>query len=128
MKNKKNKPRNSEHPSLLNEHDVYLFKEGTHHTLYNKFGSHRITRGKTEGTYFAVWAPNAESVSVIGDFNQWQAGSHPLRLRWDESGIWEGYFTEVQKGNLYKYHIVSREKGYQVEKSDPYAIHPKPRP
>jgi 1,4-alpha-glucan branching enzyme len=123
MTDKKNTPNNSEHFSLLNEQDVFLFKEGTHHTLYNKLGSRRIRKGKTEGTYFALWAPNAERVSVIGDFNHWRTGTHGLNPRWDGSGIWEGFFPEIQKGHLYKYHIVSRTKDYQVEKSDPYAFH-----
>ncbi len=110
-----------EHPSLLTEQDIYLFKEGTHHSLYNKLGSCLMTEEHHAGTYFAVWAPNAEKVSVIGDFNHWQPGAHTLNPRWDASGIWEGYFPEVQKGNLYKYHIVSQKKNYKVEKSDPYA-------
>ncbi len=123
MTDKKHTPNNTEHFSLLNEQDVFLFKEGTHHTLYNKLGGRRTVKGKTEGTYFALWAPNAESVSVIGDFNHWRPEAHGLKPRWDGSGIWEGFFTEIQKGHLYKYHIVSREKDYQVEKSDPYAFH-----
>lgn len=123
MTDKKNTPNNSEHFSLLNEQDVFLFKEGTHHTLYNKLGSRRMRKGKTEGTYFALWAPNAEQVSVVGDFNHWRSGTHGLKPRWDGSGIWEGFFPEIQKGHLYKYHIVSRKKDYQVEKSDPYAFH-----
>lgn len=123
MTDKQHTPNNTEHFSLLNEQDVFLFKEGTHHTLYNKLGGRRTVKGKTEGTYFALWAPNAESVSVIGDFNHWRPEAHGLKPRWDGSGIWEGFFTEIQKGHLYKYHIVSREKDYQVEKSDPYAFH-----
>lgn len=118
MTDKKNK-----HFSLLSEQDIYLFKQGTHNNLYDKLGAHETRRGKSRGTYFAVWAPNAEKVSVKGDFNHWKSGSHPLSPRWDESGIWEGFFPGINQGSLYKYHIVSKEKGYQVEKSDPYAFH-----
>jgi len=118
MTDKKN-----QHFSLLTEQDIYLFKQGTHHNLYDKLGAHQVKKGKKTGTYFAVWAPNAEKVSVIGDFNQWKPGEHPLSPRWDESGIWEGFFPEISKGTLYKYHIKSKEKGFQVAKSDPYALH-----
>jgi len=112
----------NKHFSLLTEQDIYLFKQGTHNNLYDKLGAHEIKRGKKRGTYFAVWAPNAEKVSMVGDFNHWKPGSHSLAPRWDESGIWEGFFPEINKGNLYKYHIVSKKKGFQVEKSDPYAF------
>ncbi len=123
MTDDNSKPENSRQPSMLNDHDIYLFKEGTHHTLYNKFGSHPVVRERKKGTYFAVWAPNAEKISVIGNFNHWKSGSHSLHPRWDESGVWEGFFPDIQRGDLYKYHIFSREKGYQVKKSDPYAFH-----
>ncbi|MFO7866056.1 MAG: 1,4-alpha-glucan branching protein GlgB [Candidatus Aminicenantes bacterium] len=104
--------------SLFTDQDIFLFKEGIHTTLYDKFGA----RPGSGGTYFAVWAPNAENVSVVGDFNKWRPGVLPLNPRWDRSGIWEGFFPGVKRGNLYKYHIVSREKGYKVEKSDPYSL------
>ena len=89
-------------PSLFTEQDIYLFKEGNHFRLYEKLGSHPMTAEGTEGTYFAVWAPNAERVSVIGDFNGWNRDAHPLALRWDGSGIWEGLIPGVGKGRLYK--------------------------
>ena len=74
--------------SLLSEQDIYLFKEGNHFELYEKLGSHIIEKDGVKGTYFGVWAPNAQSVSVIGDFNNWNAQSNPLQVRWDGSGIW----------------------------------------
>jgi 1,4-alpha-glucan branching enzyme len=109
--------------SLLTEHDSYLFKEGSHFRLYEKLGSHLATVAGKSGVYFAVWAPNAEKVSVIGDFNGWNRDSHPLAPRWDGSGIWEGFITELEQGEIYKYHILSKENGYRVDKSDPFACH-----
>ncbi|TNF54365.1 1,4-alpha-glucan branching protein GlgB [bacterium] len=107
--------------SLLSDHDIYLFKEGNHFNLYEKLGSHLSTQKGVEGVSFAVWAPNAESVSVIGDFNGWDRASHPLSVRWDGSGIWEGFIPGIQKGAVYKYHIVSRFNNYRVDKGDPFA-------
>ena len=75
------------------------------------------------GTYFAVWAPNAERVSVVGDFNYWDRGSHPLHVRWDGSGIFEGFIPGIGNGAIYKYHIVSKVNGYSVDKGDPFATH-----
>ena len=98
-------------PSLLTEGDEYLFKEGTHFQLYDKLGAHPMTVDGESGTLFAVWAPNAESVSVIGDFNGWGWGAHPLAPRFDGSGIWEGFVTGVGRGALYKYAIRSRFGG-----------------
>ena len=109
--------------SRLTNHDIYLFKEGTHFQLYNKLGAHGMTKDGQQGTYFAVWAPNAERISVIGDFNDWNKQLHPLAPRWDSSGIWEGFIPGAGKGNLYKYFIVSRFNNYQVEKSDPFAFY-----
>jgi 1,4-alpha-glucan branching enzyme len=109
-------------PSLLTEHDIYLFKEGNHFRLYEKLGAHILEINGEAGTLFAVWAPNAEHVSVIGDFNGWNPGSHPLAPRWDESGIFEGFIPGVGKGTLYKYHIVSKRDGYSVAKGDPFAF------
>ncbi len=108
--------------SLLSEHDIYLFKEGTHTRLFDKLGSHAMTVDGVDGVLFAVWAPNASSVSVIGDFNGWHADVHPLAPRWDSSGIWEGFIPGVGNGTLYKYHIRSRLNGYQAEKGDPFAL------
>jgi 1,4-alpha-glucan branching enzyme len=108
-------------PTLLTAHDLYLFNEGTHYRLYDKLGVHPLTVNGVAGTYFAVWAPAAERVSVLGDFNGWRAGVHPLKAR-DSSGIWEGFLAGVGPGACYKYHIVSRYHGYRVEKADPFAF------
>jgi len=108
--------------SLLSKDDLYLFNEGRHYRLYQKLGSHLIKAGGVEGTYFAVWAPNAEQVSVIGDFNGWDKQSHFLKSR-EQSGIWEGFIPGIGKGFLYKYHIVSRYNNYRVDKADPLAFH-----
>ncbi len=109
--------------SLLTEHDIYLFKEGNHFKLFEKMGSHVTTVDGVRGTHFAVWAPNARAVSVMGDFNGWNKESHPLKVREDSSGIWEGFIKGLGNGTIYKYHIVSRENGYQVDKGDPFAFH-----
>lgn len=108
--------------SLLTDQDIYLFKEGNHSRLYEKMGAHVVTAGEVEGTYFAVWAPNARSVAVIGDFNGWNPTSHPLSARWDGSGIWEGFIPGLGQGVIYKYHIVSKFKRYRVDKGDPFAL------
>jgi 1,4-alpha-glucan branching enzyme len=108
--------------SLLTDHDIYLFKEGNHFRLYEKLGAHVVKNGGVKGTYFAVWAPNAAQVSVVGDFNEWNPQTHPLAARWDGSGIWEGFVPRIGKGSLYKYHIVSNHNGYQVNKGDPFAF------
>jgi 1,4-alpha-glucan branching enzyme len=109
--------------SLLTDHDIYLFKEGNHFKLYDKLGSRLMTVDGKQGTLFAVWAPNADKVSVIGDFNDWDKKSHPLSVRWDGSGIWEGFIPSIGHGTVYKYYIVSRYNNYKVEKSDPFAFH-----
>lgn len=108
---------------FFTDHDIYLFKEGSHFKLYEKLGSHALTIDGTRGTYFAVWAPNAERVSVTGDFNGWNPESHLLDVRWDGSGIWEGFIPGVEKGGVYKYHIVSRYNNYRVDKADPFAFY-----
>ena len=107
--------------SLFSEFDINLFKSGKHYRLYEKFGSHPLTLNKVKGTYFAVWAPGAKQVSVIGDFNFWKDGEHLLDVRWDGSGIWEGFIPNVEKGNLYKYKIHSNHNEIITEKADPYA-------
>jgi len=107
--------------SLFSEFDINLFKSGKHFRLYEKFGSHPLTLNKVKGTYFAVWAPGAKQVSVIGDFNSWKDGEHLLDVRWDGSGIWEGFIPDVEKGHLYKYKIHSNHNEIITEKADPYA-------
>ena len=108
---------------MLTEHDIYLFKEGNHFALYNKLGAHPVTLHGVKGTHFAVWAPNGAKVSVIGDFNGWNADSHPLNLRPDGSGIWEGFLPGIDKGTVYKYHIFSRHNNYRVDKTDPFGFY-----
>ena len=108
--------------SLLTDDDIYLFNEGSHFRLYEKLGSQLFAREGVEGTYFAVWAPDAKEVSVIGDFNGWDGAAHPLAVRWDGSGIWEGFVPGLAEGCLFKYHIVSRYGGYSVDKGDPFAF------
>ena len=106
--------------SLLYDDDIATFQQGTHYSLYKKFGSKRLTVLDKEGYYFCVWAPNASKVSVIGNFNDWNAATHQLQPRWDKSGIWEGFIPGVPRGELYKYHIVGFKDAI-TEKGDPFA-------
>ncbi len=106
--------------SLFTEYDIYLFKSGTHFRIYEKMGSHIIEVDGQKGVYFSVWAPNARQVSVVGNFNFWNATEHSLHPRWDGSGIWEGFIPGLDKGTLYKYHIQAHN-GRHLEKGDPYA-------
>ncbi|TBW28017.1 1,4-alpha-glucan branching protein GlgB [Gramella sp. KN1008] len=108
--------------SLFSDFDISLFRAGKHFRLYEKFGAHLLEVNGEEGVYFAVWAPSAKSVSVIGDFNHWLEGEHPLNVRWDESGIWEGFIPGVKKGVKYKYKIHSHHNDMMLEKADPYAL------
>jgi 1,4-alpha-glucan branching enzyme len=107
--------------SLLTDYDIHLFKEGNHFHCFEKLGSHITTLQQQKGTFFAVWAPNAKSVSVMGDFNGWNPRSHQLGVRWDGSGIWEGFVPHLGKGLLYKYHIISNHNSYVADKGDPFA-------
>ena len=107
--------------SLFTDFDINLFKAGKHYRLYEKLGSHIIEIDGREGTYFAVWAPSAKSVSVVGDFNYWLEGEHRLNVRWDHSGIWEGFIPNIGKGTVYKYKIHSSNNDIKTEKADPYA-------
>ncbi len=107
--------------SLLTQDDLYLFNEGSHLHLHGKLGAHVVRDRGTTGTYFAVWAPDAEQVFVTGDFNGWGKEPHPLRPL-GQSGIWHGLIEGVSKGALYKYHIVSRYNGYRVNKMDPSGV------
>src|SRR5690606_35479965 len=108
--------------SLLSEFDVFLFKAGRHYKLYEKFGSHELLINGVKGVYFAVWAPNAQTVSVVGNFDGLNPHSHQLQVRWDSSGIWEGFIPGLENGEVYKYHIHSNT-GEHLEKSDPFALH-----
>lgn len=107
--------------SLLTDFDISLFVSGKHFRLYEKMGAHLCTVNKINGTYFAVWAPNAQQVAVIANFNGWNRESHPLNKRWDASGIWEGFIPHVGKGEVYKYYIKGFD-GTDLEKGDPYAL------
>jgi 1,4-alpha-glucan branching enzyme len=108
--------------TLLSDQDLYLFNEGSHLRLYEKLGSHSGTVEGVDGTHFAVWAPNAARVSVIGDFNGWDPERHPLRPR-AASGIWEAFAPGVGPGERYKYHVVSHLGGHAVDKADPFAVY-----
>ncbi|MBB4804084.1 1,4-alpha-glucan branching enzyme [Flavobacterium nitrogenifigens] len=108
--------------SLFTDFDIDLFKAGKHFKLYEKLGAHLIEVNGVKGVYFAVWAPTAHSVSVVGDFNYWTKGEHVLNVRWDSSGIWEGFIPEISKGALYKYKIESNVYGVTTEKADPFAL------
>ena len=107
--------------SLFSEFDISLFKSGKHYRLYEKLGSHPMEVNGKKGTYFAVWAPTAKSVSVVGDFNYWLEGDHKLNVRWDASGIWEGFIPGVMPGTKYKYKIHSHNQDIKTEKADPFA-------
>ncbi len=108
--------------SLLTDYDIHLFNEGTHFRLYEKLGAHVMEGPDGEsGVYFAVWAPNAGYVSVVGDFNDWEQGAHALQPH-ATSGIWEGFVPGVGPGTVYKYHVASREGGYRVNKADPFGF------
>jgi 1,4-alpha-glucan branching enzyme len=106
--------------AVINEHDTYLFREGTHGRLYRKLGCRLRPGGR--GADFALWAPNAAGVSVIGEWNGWDAGAQPLQPRWDGSGIWEGAAPEVERGQRYKFAIRSK-RGAQLLKADPFALY-----
>jgi 1,4-alpha-glucan branching enzyme len=109
--------------SLFTDFDIALFKAGKHFKLYEKLGSHPAEVDGVKGTYFAVWAPSAKSVSVIGDFNYWNDQQHKLFVRWDASGIWEGFIPEAKEGMRYKYKIKSNHNNIETEKADPYAFY-----
>ena len=113
---------------MLTEHDIYLFREGTHARLYDKFGCHLGERDGIAGAHFSVWAPNARRVSVIGDWNDWNEAVHPLAVRGDSSGVWEGFVPGVSRGQAYKYHVVSNFGGHEAEKADPFAFSAEPPP
>lgn len=109
--------------SLLTDFDIDLFKAGKHFKLYEKLGSHIIELNGVNGVYFAVWAPSATSVSVVGDFNYWTPNEYQLNVRWDESGIWEGFIPGIEKGALYKYILQNKNKNSTSEKADPFALY-----
>ena len=113
--------------SLFSEEDITNFQNGTHYSLYKYFGNKQITVLNTTGTYFAVWAPNATYVSVTGYFNNWDKTAHPLKVRLDKSGIWEGFIPNLQQGEAYKYHIHGAND-IRLDKADPFAHFSEKRP
>jgi 1,4-alpha-glucan branching enzyme len=113
---------NQKQATLLTENDLFLFNEGSHFRLYEKLGAHTMVVDGQVGFYFAVWAPDAKQVSVIGDFNNWDKSRHKLYPR-GQSGIWEGFIPKLSNGVVYKYHIVSHHGNYPVDKRDPFAFY-----
>ncbi|MFP4486074.1 MAG: 1,4-alpha-glucan branching protein GlgB [Campylobacterales bacterium] len=109
--------------SRFAEMDSYYFKEGSHFRLYEKLGSHEVEIDGKKGYYFALWAPFAKYVAVIGDFNCFDKGAHPMYYKNDGTGIWECFIEGVQKDSVYKYYIESHINNYSEEKSDPYAFY-----
>jgi len=108
-------------PHDITDLDVHLFCEGTHARIYEKLGAHPSTRDGIRGTQFAVWAPNAQAVSVVGDFNGWKTNATPL-ARLSSTGIWSGFVPGVARGDLYKYRIVSPSGQVLPDKADPYGV------
>ena len=111
--------------SMLTAHDIYLFREGTHGRLYQGMGCHLVGKGGeggASGASFAVWAPNAARISVVGEFNGWESTAHPMQARADGSGVWERFVTGVEHGQNYKYRVVSAHGASAVDKADPYAF------
>ena len=113
--------------SLLTDEEVNNYQAGTNYQLYKKFGSHSIQINDVWGMYFCVWAPNATSISVIGQFNNWKKNEYELYPRWDKSGIWEGFIPRFKFGEAYKYHIVGYGKR-KIDKGDPFANYWEKRP
>jgi len=114
-------------PPVLSDFDLHLLAEGTHHNTYEKLGAHLTEVSGTRGVAFAVWAPNARRVSVVGNFNQWDGRRHPLRVR-GSTGVWEIFIPGLREGELYKFEIKGRYNNYLGLKSDPYGFHSELRP
>ncbi|MBW4467938.1 MAG: 1,4-alpha-glucan branching protein GlgB [Pegethrix bostrychoides GSE-TBD4-15B] len=110
---------------LLTDYDIHLFGEGNHHRIYEKLGAHLTQVNGVEGVYFAVWAPNARNVSVLGDFNQWDGREHQMRIR--DGGIWELFIPSVKPGSSYKYEV-KNQAGHIYEKTDPHGFQQEVRP
>ena len=111
---------------FITEFDQYLFGQGTHYDLYNKLGAHPMTVDGEEGVYFAVWAPNAEAVSLVGNFNKWDENATPME-RLEPLGIYEIFLPEMKIGDIYKY-CVTTKAGYTILKADPYGFQAELRP
>jgi 1,4-alpha-glucan branching enzyme len=115
-------------PSFLSDFDLYLFGQGKHYQIYEKMGAHLRTINGETGVNFAVWAPNALRVSVIGDFNDWNRSANPMRRRHNDLGVWECFVPGLQAGALYKFAIYSHYNHYMVDKTDPYGFAAELRP
>lgn len=113
--------------SILYDDDISTFQNGTHYSLYKKFGSKPVTVLNQDGYHFTVWAPNATKISVVGSFNDWNLESHQLQPRWDKSGVWEGFIPGIQKGSSYKFRIEGY-RGAITEKGDPFGNYWNKRP
>ena len=111
---------------FITQDDCYLFGKGTHYEIYNKLGAHLVTKNGRKGVYFAVWAPHAVNVSVIGEFNDWIGFDHNMEMN-NESGIWELFVPDVKEGCAYKY-VISTQDGRTLYKSDPYGFYSEVRP
>ncbi len=114
-------------PSQLGEYDAYLFNEGTDEKVYEKLGAHLTEIDGVNGVRFAVWAPAAQRVSVVGDFNRWNERQHPMRFH-PNTGIWELFIPDLGQGTVYKYQLLSHHSGYRVMKTDPYGFYSELRP
>ncbi|HVH59118.1 MAG TPA: hypothetical protein VM709_02255, partial [Candidatus Sulfotelmatobacter sp.] len=114
-------------PCVLSEFDLYLMGEGRHYDTYEKLGAHLITLEGVRGVQFAVWAPSAQRVSIVGDFNRWDGRVHPMRAR-GSSGIWEIFIPELAEGAIYKFEIIGPEGNILPLKADPYAFRSELRP
>ena len=110
----------------LSDFDVYLLAEGTFDRAYEKLGAHLTERDGHQGVQFAVWAPNARQVSVVGDFNQWNPTANVMRS--SSAGVWESFIPTLGQGTIYKYHVISRHREYTVDKTDPYGFAAEVRP
>ncbi|NMF84905.1 1,4-alpha-glucan branching protein GlgB [Nodosilinea sp. P-1105] len=110
---------------LLTDFDIHLFNEGNHHVIYEKMGAHLVEVDGVTGVYFAVWAPNARNISVVGNFNQWDGRKHQMRLL--QGGVWDLFIPELGEGEIYKYEIKNPE-GHVYLKSDPYGFQQQVRP
>jgi 1,4-alpha-glucan branching enzyme len=117
----------SKHDTFITEYDLHLLAEGSHYRSWEKLGAHIMETPEGRGTSFALWAPNAEKIAVVGDFNDWDAEANPLR-RVKDTGYWQGFISGVDKGALYKFDITSKYNNYRVQKTDPYAFHCEIRP
>ena len=115
-------------PSIFSDFDLYLFGQGKHFQIYEKMGAHPRTVNGVSGVHFAVWAPNALTVSVIGDFNNWARHANPMHQRHQDLGVWECFIPGIKVGTMYKYAIYSRYNNYAVEKADPYGFAAELRP